>query len=83
MKTYYSILIAELDADKFNQDTCREWAHSAFNEGYGAVVVGNQVRGVHRVVMEYKLSRTLLRKEVVMHSCDNKICYKPIAFKRR
>lgn len=59
---------------------CRLWQGAVNRGGYGWRKVGargqRQTVLMHRWVMETILERTLRRDEVVMHLCDNRLCYR-------
>ena len=64
------------------QDTpCRLWQGSLDQGGYGKRKIQRadgkwEMRSVHRWVMEQSLGRRLRKSEVILHACDQPLCYR-------
>lgn len=54
---------------------CLEWEKARTAAGYGVTTVAGATKYVHRLEVERKIGRPLLRDEVVLHSCDNPPCH--------
>jgi hypothetical protein len=58
-------------------ENCIEWQGKLFTSGYGHICVSGKSKGVHRVLVEGLIGRSLKRDEYVCHKCDNKKCFNP------
>lgn len=56
---------------------CIEWPYRRNKKGYGQVRSDGKMRLAHRVALEKRLGRKLLRDELVLHSCHNPPCINP------
>jgi hypothetical protein len=67
--------VSEIGWTKNKETKCKEWNGFRNELGYGLYRNGNDpLRRVHRIVMERKIGRSLLRSEHVLHKCDNPCC---------
>ena len=54
---------------------CIEWTGPVKDSGYGRITIARRTRvPAHRYYMERHLGRKLGPKEIVCHTCDNKLC---------
>ncbi len=63
--------------DEWKNQPCREWTGPT-NERYGTLAVGaSQMYGVHRIAWILHHNAMPPRGMVVMHLCENPLCYEP------
>lgn len=58
-------------------DACIKWTGFIDRDGYGVVKIDRKSYRVHRLALEKKLGRQLLRHEWVRHSCPERSCFNP------
>lgn len=52
-------------------DACWPWTGGRDKDGYGVTHVGNKYAKAHRVVLEIKIGRSLVKGEMACHDCPN------------
>jgi len=55
---------------------CRLWQGAGGSDGYGWRKVDGKPMSMHRWVMSQVIGRKLRSTEVVLHACDNPLCYR-------
>lgn len=57
-------------------DTCWIW-NASTRQGYGAFKIAGQVESAHRVSYVLATGKIIDENNVILHSCDNRLCVNP------
>ncbi len=65
--------------DEGNDDECWEWKAATNENGYGYFKFKGKMRRAHRIsyIIFHNITLKDIEKEIVMHSCDNRVCINP------
>lgn len=56
---------------------CWDWIGGTARGGYGKLKVRGRVVAAHRLALQHRLPRRLLRSEEALHWCDRPCCVRP------
>lgn len=62
---------------RITEKDCWEWTGSVFDNGYGRTKFWGKNRRVHRISMVIFKDFSITSEFMVLHKCNNKICFNP------